>query len=103
MTTTTTSDEEPQMVIGRAARPLQRALVTLGNEVELDARLRELVNLRAPILNGCAYCIDKHTKIARKAGESEQRLHTVAAWHDAALLRRQGARRVRTHRRCDAD
>lgn len=85
-TTTTTSYEEPRMEIGRAAPPLHRALVTLGNEVELDPRLRELVNLRASILNGCAYCIDKHSKIARKAGESEQRLYAVAAWHDASFF-----------------
>jgi AhpD family alkylhydroperoxidase len=83
MTTTATSFEEPRMEIGRAAPRLHRALVTLGNEVDLDPRLRELVNLRASILNGCAYCIDKHTKIAHRAGESEQRLHAVAAWHDA--------------------
>jgi AhpD family alkylhydroperoxidase len=62
MTTTATSFEEPRMEIGRTAPPLHRALVTLGNEVELDPRLRELVNLRASILNGCAYCIDKHTR-----------------------------------------
>jgi TDG/mug DNA glycosylase family protein len=85
-----------------AMQPLHRALVTLGNEVELDPRLRELVNLRASILNGCAYCIDKHTKIARRAGESEQRLHAVAAWHDAPL-RRQGTRSARAHRRGHSD
>ncbi len=74
------------MEIGRAARPLHRALVKLGDEVELDTRLRELVNLRASILNGCSYCIDKHTKIARRAGETERRLHAVAAWHDAPFF-----------------
>jgi AhpD family alkylhydroperoxidase len=74
------------MEISRATPPLHRALVKLGNEVELDARLRELVNLRASILNGCAYCIDKHTKIARRAGESEQRLNAVAAWHEAPFF-----------------
>jgi alkylhydroperoxidase family enzyme len=37
-------------------------------------------------LNGCAYCIDKHTKIARRAGGSEQRLHAVAAWHEAPFF-----------------
>jgi AhpD family alkylhydroperoxidase len=72
--------------MARAAPPLHRALVTLGNEVELDPRLRELVNLRASILNGCAYCIDMHTKIARRAGESGQRLHAVAAWHEAPFF-----------------
>jgi AhpD family alkylhydroperoxidase len=86
MTTATTAFEQPRIEIGRAAPPLHRALVTLGNEVELDPRLRELVNVRASIVNGCAYCIDKHTKIARRAGESEQRLHAVAAWRDAPFF-----------------
>jgi AhpD family alkylhydroperoxidase len=85
MTTAASSFEQPRMEIGRAA-PLHRALVTLGNHVELDPRLRELVNLRASIVNGCAYCIDRHTKVARRAGESEQRLYAVAAWHDAAFF-----------------
>jgi AhpD family alkylhydroperoxidase len=83
MTTATTSFEQPRMEIDRAAPPLHRALVTLGKEVELDPRLRELVNVRASIVNGCAYCIDMHTKIARRAGESDQRLHAIAAWHEA--------------------
>jgi AhpD family alkylhydroperoxidase len=71
------------MEIGRAAPRVYGALITLGNQVELDRRLRELVNVRASILNGCAYCIDMHTKVARRAGESERRLHAVAAWPDA--------------------
>ena len=74
------------MLIGRVTPTLYRALVTLGNEVELDPRLRELVNLRASTLNGCAYCVDMHTKIARRAGETEQRLHAVAAWHEAPFF-----------------
>jgi AhpD family alkylhydroperoxidase len=86
MTTTATSSEEPRMQIGRAAPALHRALITLGNQVELDPRLRELVNLRASILNGCAYCIDMHTKVARRVGESERRLHAVAAWHEAPFF-----------------
>jgi AhpD family alkylhydroperoxidase len=86
MTTAATSFEQSRMEIGRAAPPLHRALVTLGNQVELDPRLRELVNLRASILNGCAYCIDMHTKNARRAGESEQRLHAIAAWQEAPFF-----------------
>jgi AhpD family alkylhydroperoxidase len=84
--TTATQFEEPRMEIGRVAPSLYRALVALGNDVELDPRLRELVNLRASILNGCAYCIDLHTRVARRAGESEQRLHAVAAWHEAPFF-----------------
>ena len=86
MTTTATSFEEPRLEIARTAPRLHRALVALGNDVELDPALRELVNLRASILNGCAYCIDIHTKVARRAGESERRLHAVAAWHEAPFF-----------------
>jgi AhpD family alkylhydroperoxidase len=48
----------------------------------LERPLYELVKLRASQLNGCAYCIDMHTKDARKAGESEQRLYTLTAWRE---------------------
>ena len=49
----------------------------------LEAGLIELVKLRASQINGCAYCIDMHTKDARTNGESEQRLYAVSAWHEA--------------------
>ena len=74
------------MDISGAAPDLHRALVALGNEVELSPRLRELVNLRVSVLNGCAYCIHMHTKAARRANESEQRLYAVAAWHEAPFF-----------------
>ena len=86
MTTAATSFDQPRMDIARAAPPIHHALVTLGRQVELNPRLRELVNLRASILNGCAYCIDMHTRIARKGGETEQRLYAVAAWHETPFF-----------------
>ncbi len=49
----------------------------------LESDLLELVKLRASQINGCAYCIDMHTKDARTHGESEQRLYGVGAWHEA--------------------
>ena len=49
----------------------------------LEPLLLELVKLRASQLNGCAYCIDMHTKDARVEGESEQRLYLVQAWREA--------------------
>jgi AhpD family alkylhydroperoxidase len=48
----------------------------------LEPDLMELVKLRASQINGCAYCIDMHTKDARNNGESEQRLYGVTAWRE---------------------
>ena len=48
----------------------------------LEPDLMELVKLRASQINGCAYCIDMHTKDARSHGESEQRLYGVSAWRE---------------------
>jgi AhpD family alkylhydroperoxidase len=48
----------------------------------LEPTLRELVKTRASQLNGCAYCIDMHTKDARAAGETEQRLYALDAWRE---------------------
>jgi AhpD family alkylhydroperoxidase len=52
----------------------------------LEAPLRELVKLRASQINGCAYCVDMHTKDARAMGEEEQRLHLVAVWREAPVF-----------------
>lgn len=48
----------------------------------LERSLYELVKLRASQINGCAYCIDMHTKDAREAGETEQRLYALNAWRE---------------------
>jgi AhpD family alkylhydroperoxidase len=58
---------------------LQRAAERTG----LDPKLVELVKIRASQLNGCAYCLDMHTKDARAIGEDEQRLHVLAGWREA--------------------
>ena len=52
------------------------------DRVGFDPKLRELVRIRASQLNGCAYCIDMHTKDARAAGESELRLYGLTAWQE---------------------
>jgi AhpD family alkylhydroperoxidase len=49
----------------------------------LDPKLLELVKLRASLVNGCAYCVDMHTKVARSLGETEQRLYEVSLWREA--------------------
>lgn len=57
---------------------LERYLAKCG----LEPSLLELVKLRASQINGCAYCIDMHTKDARARGESEQRLYALSAWRE---------------------
>lgn len=55
-------------------------------EAGLDRILVELVNLRVSQLNGCAYCLDVHTRAALRAGETTRRLGTLAAWRDTELF-----------------
>jgi AhpD family alkylhydroperoxidase len=52
----------------------------------LERTTYELVKLRASQINGCAYCIDMHTKDARRAGETEQRLYTLSVWRETAFF-----------------
>jgi len=58
---------------------LERAVRKSG----LEPLLLELVKLRSSQLNGCAYCLDMHSKDALARGEHEQRLHVLAAWREA--------------------
>ncbi|MCZ7610560.1 MAG: carboxymuconolactone decarboxylase family protein [Ignavibacterium sp.] len=55
----------------------------------LDHKLIELIKIRASQINGCAYCLDMHTKDAIAMGETEQRLHVVAAWKEAPFYSEQ--------------
>ncbi|HUA29624.1 MAG TPA: carboxymuconolactone decarboxylase family protein [Streptosporangiaceae bacterium] len=66
----------------RAMAHLDHTATKELDRVNFDPRLRELVRVRASQLNGCAYCIDMHTKDARAIGESEQRLYGLAAWRE---------------------
>jgi AhpD family alkylhydroperoxidase len=70
----------------RAMAHLDHAAVKELDKVEFDPRLRELVKLRASQLNGCAYCIDMHTKDARAIGETEQRLYALSAWQETPFF-----------------
>ena len=63
-----------------------QALIALGGTVEkagLPATTHELVKLRASQINGCSVCLLMHAEAARKAGEADERLFTVAGWRDA--------------------
>ena len=65
-----------------------RAMLALSHETAklIDPKLFELVKIRASQLNGCAYCLDMHTKDARLAGETEQRLYALSAWHETPFF-----------------
>ena len=69
-------------VNSEAIKPLQ-ALEKYVSNSGLEKPLLELVKLRASQINGCAYCLDMHSKDARAAGESEQRLYVLSAWREA--------------------
>lgn len=83
MTTTATSHR--RIKLKTLVPKFYQAMIALDAEsaVGLDARLAELVRVRAAQLNGCAYCLDMHSQDARHAGESEQRLYLLSAWREA--------------------
>ncbi|MFI6153071.1 carboxymuconolactone decarboxylase family protein [Kitasatospora sp. NPDC051170] len=62
-----------------------RAMIALDAAARegLDPALVELVQMRTSQLNNCAYCLDMHTKDARKAGESDERIYLLPVWHEA--------------------
>ena len=67
---------------------LMRAMFALGAPVAqsgLDPQLIELINFRVSQINGCAYCLDMHSKDLRAAGETEQRLYMLEAWREAPV------------------
>ena len=61
------------------------AMLGLERQVQkagLDSTLLDLVRMRASQINGCAYCLDMHSKDARANGETEQRLYGLEAWRE---------------------
>src|SRR6185437_12186690 len=69
-------------------KPMQLLLAIEGNlkDSGLDHGLLHLVKMRASQINGCAYCLDMHSKDARAAGESEQRLYALNAWDETPFF-----------------
>jgi AhpD family alkylhydroperoxidase len=67
-----------------AMRAVQRVEAYI-QQCGLEKRLIELVKMRASQINGCAYCLHVHSADARRAGETEQRLYLLNAWHEAPL------------------
>ncbi|KAA1190285.1 alkylhydroperoxidase [Paenibacillus odorifer] len=66
-----------------AAYKAMMGLEAFVQSTGMEKSLLELIKIRASQINGCAFCIDMHTKDARKAGESEQRIYMLNAWREA--------------------
>lgn len=76
---------KPRLNYAEVAPDALKAMYALEKYVNgsgLERSLYELVKTRASQINGCAFCIDMHTKDARKAGETEQRLYALSAWRE---------------------
>ena len=79
----------PRMDWGSVLPEAMKAMVSLesvSHHVGLPPSLLELVKIRVSQLNGCAYCLDMHTKDARAGGETEQRLYAVAVWKEGPFF-----------------
>jgi AhpD family alkylhydroperoxidase len=85
----TTDNTGPRIDYRKVAPKAIEALWTVeryARESSVELRLLELVKLRASMLNGCAYCVDMHSKDARAHGESEQRLYALSVWREAPFF-----------------
>jgi AhpD family alkylhydroperoxidase len=80
---------EPRVDATKHSADPMKAMFALGKYLSssgLEHGLRELVKIRASQLNGCAYCIDMHTKDARAAGETEQRIYALSVWQETPFF-----------------
>jgi len=79
---------KPRIDYHKASPALMKSVLALENAIRqsgLDSILIELVKLRASQINGCAYCIHMHSNDLRRLGESEDRMHLLAAWRESPL------------------
>ncbi len=74
--------KNPAMLVPDAMKALYAAATASRNN-SISERLFELINLRVSQINGCSVCVDGHWRIARKAGETDERLFAIGAWRDA--------------------
>jgi AhpD family alkylhydroperoxidase len=80
---------EPRINLYTVAPEAIQALLGVENYIHstnLENNLLELVHTRASQINGCAYCLDMHTKDARSRGETEQRLYALSAWRETPFF-----------------
>ena len=71
--------------LAEAAPRQVMAMQALAASIDLGGPLRDLIDMRASQINGCAFCLDMHWKDARAAGESEERLYSLDAWRESPL------------------
>ncbi|MEV0185268.1 carboxymuconolactone decarboxylase family protein [Streptomyces sp. NPDC050625] len=74
--------------VSGAMGALHGAAVAAAQEAKVEPELLELVRIRASQINGCAFCLDMHTKDARAAGEREQRIYALNAWRETPFFSR---------------
>jgi AhpD family alkylhydroperoxidase len=89
MTTTTTVVPSARLDVDALAPHLSKAMNALeaaSRKISLEPALVELIRTRASQLNGCAYCVDLHTRDARAGGEDERRLHALVVWRDTPFF-----------------
>ena len=77
---------EAQKVSPAAYQAMLGLEMFVRKQSKLESALIELVKLRASQINGCAYCIDMHSKDARAEGETEQRLYALSAWEETPFF-----------------
>lgn len=78
-----------RMELGKTNPAAYQAILHLERYVRgsgIDSTLLELIKIRASQLNGCAFCIDMHTKDARRNGETEQRIYALNAWRETPFF-----------------
>lgn len=72
--------------VSAAMASLHAAAVSAAQDAKVEPEILELVRTRASQINGCAFCLDMHTKDARAHGESEQRLYALNAWRETPFF-----------------
>ncbi|MDX3457795.1 carboxymuconolactone decarboxylase family protein [Streptomyces sp. ME02-8801-2C] len=65
---------------------LHGAAVSAAQDAKVEPEILELIRIRASQINGCAFCLDMHTKDARAAGETEQRIYALNAWRETPFF-----------------
>lgn len=75
-----------RLLMGKVQPDAYKALLELNKYVArtgIDKLQREMIKIRASQINGCAYCVNSHTRDARKLGETEQRIYLMSVWREA--------------------